>query len=135
MIWATGVVDVDKALTIDGVAMAELSPTIAWDGYLLINATVSVLDTNDVSLTHFWIQVDNPACYPDTASAREVDHAYATIGSDATRESASLTGAIAVTAGSHTLTLCGNAVTANDTHAYDPSMTALFSPLGEVPSP
>jgi hypothetical protein len=134
-VWATGVVDVDKPLIIEGVSMAELSPTLAWDGYLLINATINVIDNDDTSQTHFWIQLDESTCNPVPDNTREVDQVYVTISGGASRQSAALTGAIAVTGGSHTITLCGNATTALNTHAYDPSLTAMFTPLGEVPTP
>jgi hypothetical protein len=135
MIWASGVVDVNKTLILEGVDMTTLSITTAWDGYLLINATVSVLDGSDTSQTHWWLQVDIPVCNPIPANSHQVDQVYATISGDATRQSAALTGAVPVSAGSHTITLCGNATTALMTKAYDPSVTALFSPLGEVPTP
>lgn len=135
MIWATGVVDIDEALVIEGNAMAELSITTPWDGYLLINAAVSVLDGSDTSQTHWWIQVDEPTCNPIPDNTHQIDYGYVTTGGGASRQSASLTGAIAVKAGSHTITLCGNATTAYLTRAYDPSLTALFSPLGEVAAP
>ncbi len=135
MIWATGVDDVAHTLIDTGTATAELTITTPWDGYLLINASASVRDNDDDSQTLWWIQLDNTTCNAIPANTASVAYAYATANINGLRQSASLTGAAAVTAGSHTLTLCGGATTAYGTVADGPSITALFSPLGEVPSP
>lgn len=135
MIWATGVDEVAHTLIVEGTATTQLSITAPWDGYLLINASASVLDNNDVSQTLWWLQLDNTTCSAVTANTTSVDYAYATVYADALRQTASLTGATPVAAGTHTLTLCGGAPTANGTAGYGPSITALFSPLGEVPTP
>lgn len=136
MIWATGVSDTTVAHTLanSGTATAELSITIPWDGYLLLNASASVSDNYNDSQTLWWIQLDDGTCNPIPANVDSVAYAYATAYTNGLRQSASLTGGTAVTAGSHTVTLCG-ATTTSGTIAYGPSITALFSPLGEVPTP
>jgi hypothetical protein len=55
--------------------------------------------------------------------------------SDFQRQSASITGGIPVTSGSHTITLCGAASTAKATQLYAPAITALFTASGVVPTP
>jgi len=134
-VWATGVDDVARTLITEGAATTQLSINVPWDGYLLINASASVLDNNDTSQTLWWIQVDNTTCAAIPANTLTVAYGYATVYGDGFRQSASVSGAAAVTAGSHTITLCGAAPTTNGTAAYGPSITAIFTPAGEVPAP
>ncbi len=135
-IWATDVTsDIQGPLVSGGSGWAEMTVTVPADGYLLINAAVSVYDPDDDSQTLWWVQVDNTTCNPIPATITPVGYSYASVYTDFQRQSASITGGIAVTSGSHTITLCGSGTTSEATQLYGPSLTALFTASGVVPTP
>jgi hypothetical protein len=135
-VWATDVSSVIQGpLVSGGSGWAEMTVTVPTDGFLLINAAVSVYDPDDDSQTLWWVQVDNTTCSPTPAAITPVGYSYASVYTDFQRQSASITGAIAVTSGSHTITLCGSGTTAEATQVYGPSLTALFTASGVVSIP
>jgi hypothetical protein len=136
MLWATDVSStITGPLVSGGSKWAEMTVTAPADGFLLINAAASVYDPDDDNQTLWWIQVDNTTCNPIPANTESVGFSYASVYSDFQRQSASITGGIPVTSGSHTITLCGAASTAKATQLYAPAITALFTASGVVPTP
>lgn len=137
MVWANDVEfgPLSTTLIQNGMTAAEMTIDVPLDGYLLINATASIYDPDDDMQSLWWIQVDDTVCFPNNNSLTSVGLAYASVYANERRQSASPTGAIAVTAGSHTVTLCGAAPPANNTLVYGPSLTVMFTGAGVVPTP
>jgi len=119
----------------NGLTVAELTIDAPYDGYLQINSSASIYDPDTDVQTLWWVQVDDTACTPNGTTLSQVGGAYASVYADQRRQSASVTGAVAVTAGSHTVTLCGGAITAANTQVYLPSLTVLFTTAGTVSTP
>ena len=137
IMWATDVPYGLQSTTLvnAGSVMAELTIDAPYDGYLLINASASVYDPDTESQTLWWVQFDNTTCNNIPSNIGQVGSAYASVYANTRRQSASITGGIAVTAGSHTLSLCGNAIAAAGTQVYSPSLTALFTTAGSIVAP
>lgn len=137
IVWATDVPAniLPDTLETGGITMAEMTLEAPYDGYLLINSSASIYDPSSDVQSLWWIQVDNTTCNAIPDNTSQVGFAYASVYANSRRQSASITGGYAVTAGSHTLTLCGAALTSAGVQVYAPSLTALFTTAGTVPTP
>ncbi len=133
MIWANDVEfgPLADTLVSGGTAWVELAIDVPYDGYLHLNGSATIYDPDTVSQTTWWIQVDQ-ACANTPDGVTQVAFAYASVYADTRRQSASMTGAFAVAAGAHTVTLCGNGTTSAGTMVYGPSLTAVFTTMGTV---
>jgi hypothetical protein len=123
-----------KAVDATNQTMAEIMFDVPAVGFLLINTSVSIVDTDSQEQTLWWLQVDDTVCKNVPASTTQVAFGYVTSPATGGRQGLSLSGAAAVTAGSHTVTLCGRGA-ADNTQAYEPSLTALFTTAGEILAP
>ncbi len=137
IVWATDVPAgiLPDPLVTGGATVAEMTVEAPYAGYLLINSSASIYDPDTDVQSLWWIQVDNTTCNPIPNNVSQVGFAYASVYANSRRQSAAITGGYAVTAGSHTLTLCGAATTGAGTEVYAPSLTALFTTAGTVPTP
>ena len=137
IMWATDVASgiQPNPLVTGGTTMAELAIDAPYDGYLLINASASIYDPDTDVQSLWWVQVDNTTCNNIPDNIGQVGSAYASVYANSRRQSASFTGGYAVTAGNHTLTLCGNAVSSAGTQVYSPNLTALFTTAGTIATP
>lgn len=134
ILWASDVEfgpETDTLVT-GGITMAELTVDAPYDGYLAINSSASIYDSDSDVQSLWWIQVDNTSCFPNNTTTGQVGFAYASVYANQRRQSASIAGALAITAGSHTITLCGAATTSSATQVYGPSLTALFTTAGAI---
>jgi hypothetical protein len=113
---------------------AEITVDAPAAGFLLINTSMSIYDPDSKAQSLWWLQIDNTTCKNSSPEVDSVVFGYVSTPDGGGRQGGSLTGATAVTAGSHTITLCGRAVSGN-TQAYEPSMTALFTTAGEILAP
>jgi len=136
MLWATDVTTgLQSSLVSGGSTWAEMTIDAPADGYLLLNASASIYDADSTTQTLWWIQIDNTTCSPVPANTGSVGFSYASVYANQQRQSAAIAGAAPVTSGSHTVTLCGAGTTSNATGVYGPSLTALFTASGVVPTP
>jgi len=134
MFWASDVElgPLADPLVTESLNTAELAIDAPYDGYLLINASASIHDLDSTVQTLWWVQIDNSTCTATTDSVTQVGLAYASVYATQHRQSASISGGVAVTAGNHTVTLCGNALTLYEARVYGPSLTVLFTTAGTV---
>ncbi|HDL41513.1 MAG TPA: S-layer homology domain-containing protein [Actinobacteria bacterium] len=136
IIWATDVdFSLQSSLVSAGSTWAEMTVDTPADGYLLLNSSVSIYDPDDTAQTLWWIQLDNTTCSNISGTVGAIGFAYASVYANQQRQSASITGATPVTSGSHTVTLCGAGTTSKATGVYGPSLTAMFTASGVVPTP
>lgn len=119
----------------NGLAVTELTIDAPYDGYLQINSSASIYDPDTDVQSLWWVQVDDTTCAANGTTLAQVGGAYASVYGNLRRQSASVTGGVAVTAGSHTVTMCGGAVTAANTQVYLPSLTVLFTTAGTIGTP
>ena len=136
IVWATDVdFSLQSSLISGGSTWAEIAVDVPIDGFLMLNASASVYDPDDTSQTLWWIQLDNTTCANTSGNVGSIGYAYASAYANQQRQSASIAGATPVTSGSHTITLCGAGTTSNATGVYGPSLTAMFTASGVVPTP
>jgi hypothetical protein len=111
--------------------MAEFGVQAPTDGYLLVNASSSVYDPDSSEQSLWWVQIDESTCHNASPYTDSVAYGYVTTPGSNHRQSIALTGVAEVAAGAHTVTLCARG-TADNTTSYQPSVTALFTALGEI---
>jgi hypothetical protein len=137
VLWANDVEFGPLADTLEqnGIAVVELTIEAPYDGYLQINSSASIYDPDTDVQSLWWVQVDDTTCAPNGTTLSQVGAAYASVYANQRRQSASVAGAVAVDAGSHTVILCGGAPDAANTQVYAPSLTVLFTTAGTVGTP
>jgi hypothetical protein len=120
-------------LSATGTRIAETSITAPAAGSLLLIGAAGVGNsTTGGSLFSVWLQVDDGPCVIASASPANFVPGAVTYASPATAQedaSTSVTGLVAVTAGAHTVTLCG----ANDSgsgFSFNSSVVAQFIGVG-----
>ena len=115
--------------TIDGVAMLEqLEIEAPADGYLQILGSASIISAGGSTML-VWIQVDNDTCDNTPSNIGSVGFGYGSHAGNANDSSASSAfaeGTVAVTEGSHIVTLCGNLYVGGPANLYGPSIGATF---------
>jgi len=110
----------------------EITATAPIDGYFMVNANASWLDSDDSRILH-WLQVDDTACTNTTVPVASVDFGYGSTTALAQNDNVAIGGVIAVTAGSHTVTLCAREFSSSgDPQYYSPTVQVLFTPFGSV---
>lgn len=96
------------------------------DGYALVIGSASVLANVD-STSLFWLQLDNETCNNNVSWTTSIGFAYESTASGARGATTSMQGIVALSEGSHTLTLCGREyVSGNDPGVYGPSVEAVY---------
>jgi hypothetical protein len=132
MLWANDLElgPLAQTLVTGGASYVDLAIDVPYDGYLKIDASATLYDPDTVVQSLWWIEVDD-TCYADPAGISQAGFAYVSVDSNR-RQSASLTGGVAVEAGAHTITLCGTATTSASANVYGPSLTVLFTTAGMV---
>ena len=105
-----------NALPIDTVVeVAELSVSAPASGGLVINGVITPTD-NGTGQATFWLQADNATCTFDGANFYSIDWGRLE-QTGAAGNSPSVTGAVAVGAGPHTITMCARTFTAGPLNA------------------
>lgn len=114
---------------IDGVAkIEEIEVQVPEDGYLQIAGSASFIDATGGTML-VWLQFDDPACDNTVPNVTSVGFGYGSAAgnaSNAAADGAFGEGTIPVTAGSHTITLCGNYYMGGPGALYGPSISAVF---------
>jgi hypothetical protein len=104
----------------------EISATVPRDGYLQILGSASTLNGTGAT-TLVWIQVDDTTCDNSNANLASVGFGYAnTSGATSNLGTAYAEGFVAVSAGTHTVSLCGNQFLGTSVNVYGPSISAVF---------
>jgi hypothetical protein len=133
MLWASDLEfgPLAQTLVAGGESYIDLAIDVPYDGYLRIDASVSLYDPNTVVQSLWWVEVDD-ACVADPDGVVQAGFAYVSVDGTQRRQSASFTGGVAVDAGAHTISLCGTAPTSANANVYGPSLSVLFTTAGMV---
>jgi hypothetical protein len=95
-------------------------------GHLHITGSASMLLSN-LSTTLMWLQLDNTTCTNSVASVGSIGFGYASTNATNARAGTAFgEGFAPVSAGSHTITLCGNQFAGSAVGVFGPSLSALF---------
>jgi hypothetical protein len=113
---------------------AEIDFEVPAAGMLLINTSVSAYDPDSEEQSLWWLQVDDSVCKNSSPSTDSVAFGYLTTPGSSKRQGVAFTGVAEVTAGAHSVTLCGRGPAGN-TQVYEPNITVLFSTGGEILTP